>query len=233
MSDSRIKKITLVLLLSTWMTGTALGNEEPITYDRVNLSANATTQLENDTLVAVLFYQREGANLAGLASEVNEKITAAVKTSKKLENVDIQTEGYQSNPIYDKQRLTGWRVRQSIRLQSRDMVKLSKLIGDLQNTLALESVSFSVSPDRLRGAEDKLIVEAIDAFKNRALLITKQFGRGTYRLVNMSINTGGLPFRPLRSQTSAMSMQAAPPTLEAGKREIEVNINGTIELQLD
>lgn len=235
MKTAILKSVTTAILavLLFCVMGAAWCNDEPVTYDRVNLTANATAQVENDTLVATLYYQREGADPGALASEVNEKITAAIKTSKKIPNIDIQTPGYQSNPVYEKQRIIGWRVRQTLRLQSKEIAKLSKLIGELQNTLVLESINYSVSPDKLQEAEEKLTVQAIDAFKKRSLLITHQFGRTTYRMVIMSINSGGSPIRPMRMQAAAMAMETTAPTIETGKQEIQVNINGTIELQLD
>lgn len=228
-----LKSSILVLLLLFCLIGTAHSGEEPQTYDRVTLSANAAMEVENDTLIAILYYQREGAALAPLANEVNKKITDAVKTGKRFHGVDIQTPAYRSSPVYEKQRLVGWRVRQTIRLKSQDIAQVSNLIGELQKTLALESVSYSVSPDKLQDTEEKLIAQAIDAFKKRSLLITHQFDRSTYRLVNMSVNTGGAPIRPLRMQAAAVSMEAAAPTLETGKQNIQVNVTGTIELQLN
>ena len=234
MKKSVINKLPIIMISLIIVVGKAWGKDEPLTYDRINISANATTQVENDTLIAILYYQREGTNLAHLANEVNEKITDAVKASKKVPNVEIQTPGYQSSPVYEKQRLTGWRVRQSIRLESQDTVRLGKLIGELQNTLALDSINYSVSPGKRQEVEEKLIAEAIDTFKKRSLLITHQFGRTTFRVVEMSINTAGMPpIRPMRLQAAAMAMDVTPPTIETGKQDIQVNINAMIELQLD
>ena len=212
----------------------AWSHEENITYDRVQLSTDASAQVENDTLVAVLYSQREGEQLQALANEVNQNIASAVKMCKKVSEVEVQTLGYQTHPVYDKQRLSGWRVRQSIRLESQDSAKLSKLIGDLQKTLAVESISYNVSPKRTREVQDQLIVQAIDAFNGRAKLVTQQFGRAEYRLVDININTdSGVPVRPMPMRSAAMAMEAAaPPTLEAGKQEIQVTISGTIEMQL-
>jgi predicted secreted protein len=228
---TKIKELLSILPLSFFIVSAASGNDDSVTYDRVHLSATATSQVTSDTLVATLYYQREGSNLAGLANEVNEKISAAVQTSKKVSNIEIQTPEYRSNPIYEKQRLIGWRVRQSIRLEGRDINQLSKLIGELQNTLAVESISYTISPGKLQDTEEKLITQAIEAFEKRALLITHQFGRNNYRLVDVSVNTAGPPIQPLRTGAAVKPMAAVPPTIEASKRDIRVNIGGTIELQ--
>jgi predicted secreted protein len=212
----------------------AWAEDESSTYDRINLSADANTQVDNDTVVATLYVQREGVDLTKLANEVNSVISKAVSTSKKSSSIDVQTLAYQTFPLHDKQRLTGWRVRQSIRLESQDSAQLSKLIGALQSTLAVESMNYSVSPQKTREVEDKLITEAIDAFTNRANLITRQFGRSNYRLVEIHINTGSTPIRPMQMRSTALAMEAvAAPTIEAGKQDISITINGTIEMQLE
>ncbi len=224
-----------IVLLQSGLLGSAWAKEETLTYDRVHLSTSANTQVENDTLVAILYAQREGTKLSTLANEVNQQITKAVKQSKQTPKVEVQTLGYQTNPVYDKQRLASWRVRQSIRLESQDSAKLSQLIGELQSTLAVESINYSVSPGKLREVEDKLITEAIAAFTQRAKLITSQFGRSNYRLVEVSINTAGTPFRPMQMRGGVMAMEAAvaPPTIEAGKQDVQITVSGIIEMQLE
>jgi len=223
-----------VILLTSMIVTSAWAKDEPLTYDRVSLSTGANAEVENDTLVAILYSQREGANLQTLANVVNSNISQAVKKSKQTANIDVQTLGYQTNPVYDKQRLSGWRVRQSIRLESKDSTQLSKLIGELQRTLAVESINYSVSPEKIRETEDKLIVEAVDAFTQRAKLITNQFGRSNYRLVDIHINTAGAPIRPLQMRSATVAMESvSAPTIEAGKQDIRITVNGTIEMQLE
>ena len=224
-----------ILLLQPWLHDTVWAKDDILTYDRVHLSTSADTQVENDTLVAILYAQREGSKLQALANQVNEQITKAIKQSKQISSVVVQTLGYQTIPVYDKQRLSSWRVRQSIRLESQDSAKLSQLIGDLQSTLAVESINYSVSPGKLREAEDKLISQAIEAFTQRAKLITSQFGRTNYRLVDISINTAGTPIRPMAMRGGVMAMEAAvaPPTIEAGKQDVQITVSGSIEMQLE
>lgn len=224
-------------LIIAWLlisVHTANAAEEQLTYDRINLSASASAKVKNDVLIAVLYFQKEGDNLPGLSNEVNNVISKAVEQSKKTSNVAVQTMGYFSSPVHKKIQLVGWRVRQSIRLESRDTVAITKLIGDLQSKLAVESISYNVSPESRKKVEEKLISEAIVAFNQRAKLITKDIGRAKYRLVRMNVNTSD-PIRPMRSRGGPMMAEAAvkAPTIEAGQQKIQVNIQGTIELQLE
>ncbi|KRT57711.1 SIMPL domain-containing protein, partial [endosymbiont of Ridgeia piscesae] len=131
-------------------------DEDATLYDRVRLAVSAEQQVSNDTLVAVLYVQTEGTNTAALANEVNRKMGWAIGQAKLADGVKSQTLDYRTNPIYRKQVLTGWRVRQSLRLESNDSTKLSDLIGTLQKQLAVESISYQVSSAARKVAQDEL-----------------------------------------------------------------------------
>lgn len=209
-------------------------DESPIRYDQIDLGAQASMEVDNDTLIAVLYAQQEGGDLGDLTDSVNRAITQALGQAKAAQGVTVQTLGYQTSPIYQQQRLTGWRVRQSIRLESRQSERLGQLLGQLQSTLALDSLSYAVSTERRQSVEDRLIEQAIDAFQKRARLVTERLGHQRYRLVEMSINTSGQTPQPMRLRASMMAMEksVAAPSLEAGSQNIRVDVSGRIELQV-
>ncbi len=227
--------LPLLLCLGLMASTSLLAGEKAKVYDQIQLSANASMEVENDTLSAQLYAQQEGGDLSRLANEVNQKITQAIAQVKKVDGIKLQTQGYQTYPTYQQQRVTGWRVRQTIRIESQDSAKLSQLLSELQSSLALESLQYNVSPAQREAAEEQLIGEAISSFEKRAALVTKQLGRKDYRLVEMNINTSGQPVQPLRMRAGMMAMEAsvAPPSLEAGSQTIRVDVNGSIELQLN
>ena len=226
-----------VLLLGSMLYGSAAAEDAPLTYDRVTLSVNAEKQVENDTVVAQLFSEREGEQTSQLASEVNKNIAWALERAKKVDAVSVQTTGYHSQPVYQKQKIIGWRVRQSIKLESQDTTALGELIGELQSRLAMGSISYTISPDLRARAEDNLITQAIDSFDQRARLIAKELGRPGYRIVRLDVVTTGTPVRPMAHQRMAVSMEASddvtPPVLDSGVQVVRVGINGIIELKLN
>ncbi|PVV06355.1 MAG: hypothetical protein B6D82_18135 [gamma proteobacterium symbiont of Ctena orbiculata] len=204
-------------------------------YDRIQLRSSASAEVENDTLIAVLYAQQEGSEPAALSDSVNRLITQAVSEAKLSEGIKVQTLGYQTSPIYQQQRLTGWRVRQSIRLQSLHSDRLSQLLNKLQSSLALESISYTISPAQREKVGEALTLQAIDAFRKRADLVTKQFGRERCRLVEMAIESSDRPYQPfnMRANMMALERSAAAPALEAGSQTVRIEVTGTIELQLD
>ena len=221
----------LLFLLGAPMYATA--DEKPA-YDRIGFSTSAGTDVENDTMTAILYMRKEGPDPAPLADEVNKAIGAALQRAKQEAAVTATTLDYQTNPTYQDGRTVGWEVRQSIRLESKSPEPLAKLIGELQADLALGSVAYSISPERLKEYEDRLIDHALAAFRSRAERVAKGLGRSQYRIVNVQINTGGRPqprAMPIMAMAKSAVAAAAPPSFEPGKDRVEVEVSGTIELQ--
>lgn len=201
-------------------------------YDRISLSASASQEVGNDLIIAVLFSQQEGGRPERLAHAVNQAIGSAIQQAKAYPLIKAQTLDYTTSPIYRKQQIDGWRVRQSIRLTSSDAAAVSELIGQLQKSLAVQSIRYNISPKLRQETENRLTVKAIAAFRERASLIAKQFDRNSYRLVDININSTGVEPRPMfRQEMAKMSSMAASPTLEAGTQKITVVVSGSVELQ--
>lgn len=233
MRNIRIAGALVAGLLCASMIHPVLAAEEEH-YDRISLSAEAMEDIPNDTLVVVLYAQREGDELSKLADDVNQAITRAVKRSKQMLDVEVQTRAYQTHPVYQQQRLSGWRVRQSIQLKSRNIKTLSELIGELQSSLAVESMSYTVSHEQRTRMEEILIGKAIAAFQQRAQQITRHLGRKKHRLVHMDVQrNGGMQPMLQRSFSPMLESKAAAPTVEPGKQTLTVTVSGVIELLLD
>ena len=209
--------------------GAALAGEDTH-YDRINLSASAREEVKSDTVVAVLYAQEEGDTLAPLSDRVNRRIRQAIKQGKAVDGVEIRTLGYTTQPRYQKQRLTGWLVRQSIQLKTRDIDAMGNLLGKLQNDLALQSMGYRVSAQHLDAIKERLTEQAIESFKQRAENVTRQWGRKDYRLVSMSINDGNPPVAPRAYAVMEDRAMSAPPAIEPGTQTVLVSVSGTIEL---
>lgn len=211
----------------------AVQADDSQSWNRVNLSAQAGESVDNDRAVAVVFVEREGKKPSRLAGQVNEAIRWAVDTAKAVEGIKIQTQAYQSWPIRDKRHITGWRVRQSVSLRSKDMASLGELVGRLQKRVALQSIAFELSPESREAADDRGIAKALARFRQRAHLISQEMGAKGYRIVSMNVNTSTSgSVRPMMARgmmADSMRMKAAP-SMEGGSRRVTVSVNGTIEM---
>jgi predicted secreted protein len=226
-----MRRLILLLALAFALPPAMADSHGPV-RNLVSLSARAAEQVDNDLLVILLFVEHESAQQATASDQVNQDMAWALATAKGVAAVKSQTLDYQTQPVYDEHRITAWRVRQSLRLESADKDALTGLLGKLQERLAIQSVSYEVSPALRDQVEARLIEAAIVSFGARAERITRTFGRASYTLVNVNIDAHGNqpPPMPYAPRMLAMKADVAEPSLAAGVQTIEVGINGTIEL---
>lgn len=232
---NRIPVWQFLLCIVVFSINVSPATAEESHYDRVNLSADASEEIENDTLVAVLYTQSEGHQLAALSNQVNETMTQSIKLCKKYKDVDVQTLAYQTYPVYKKQHIVGWRVRQSLRLKSMDISGMSKLISELQNNLGVESMHYTVSRQLREKMETQLIGQAIKAFQTRADNIARHLGHKKFRLVQMDVRTQDTRPHQMDMRTTARVLESsvATPAIEPGKQTMSVTVSGTIELTVN
>jgi len=209
----------------------AIAHETTDHYDRVHLSASAQTQVENDTVIATLYAQEEGSDAAQLANLVNKRINEAIKLVKQHDAIKLQTNNYSTSPVYHKSKITGWRVRQNIRLESQDMTLMSGLLGDLQMTLALQGINFSVSPGLKNSTDDELIGEALKVFEQRAKKIIQQLRRKNYKIVDINVSTSANQYLRRNYEDAVMASRVAAPSIEGGEQTLQVTVSGQIEME--
>ena len=211
-----------------------LAAEDTAGYDRITLGADASDEIDNDTLVAILYFQRRGRDTAQVADMVNQTISWGIERAREESGVKIQTLDYQTSPVYQNGKLTGiWRVRQSLRLESRDAALLSGLLGELQKKLAIQHIGYRLSEEGRRQAEERLTKTAIARFKQKAGLVAQQFDARDYRIVSINISSAGSRGRPVPMRYAMDGMEAkmaSAPPLEAGEQTVRIGISGVIEL---
>lgn len=204
-------------------------------YNRISLSVTASQQVEQDVLVAVLFVQDQDIQSSKAADQVNKTMQWALELLTDKPEIKVRTLGYQTQPLYDKRKVTGWRVRQSLRLQSQDVNQMTSILSVLQQQLDIESFSYSLSKSRKTVVESELVNQAIAAFIARAEQVQLQFGRSGYQIVQMTLNSNQPRYRnhfqrSMRVQAEMASSKVAAPAIEAGAAEISMVATGTIEL---
>ena len=183
--------IAIAGLLAGW-TAPAVADEAADPRNRASFQVVVTREVENDWATARLSAMAEGQDPARVAADVNERIERALATAKKEKGVEVESGGYVTQPVYDENRIVRWQAWQEIRLESSDVDRLSKLIGQLQGAaLTLSGIEFSVKRETREALQNDLTLEALRAFRARADLITKGMGRAAWSLVSMSVGQGG------------------------------------------
>lgn len=201
----------------------------------VELQAEAQREVANDLLYAVLYVELNDADAARLAAQLNRVTGDALKAAGDFKTVRTRSGTTSTYPLYDRnQKPGGWRGRSEIRLESRDFEAAARLIGRLQSSMQLLSVSFGVSRQYKVDTENEIIGEALQAFRARAEIVRRALGGQGYVLQRMQIATGSSapPPRPLaRAMAAGAAAEMAPPQFEGGMSTITVNVSGTIRVE--
>jgi len=224
----------------------------------VSLAADASAEVLQDTLTITLAVTREGADAAGVQSQLRQVLDAALGEARKSQRpgqIEPRTGAFSLYPRYNNKAgagnaIVGWQGRAELVLEGRDVAGISQLAGRLGslpasgaassgsgNTgLLVARVSFSLSRDARDAAEAEVARQAIGRFKSRAETYAQQFGFGSYSLREVNVGAGevaapgGLPM--LRSARVSAMAAAADETqpVEAGKATVTVTVSGSIQL---
>jgi len=209
----------------------------PQPRNQVSFSVAAEREVANDWTTGVIGTTVSGSDPAELAARVNKQMSEALALAKQSKGVKVTSGSYNTYPEYgDGNRIIRWQASQDLILESKDTDAVAKTLGKLQDKgLLLRNISFSVAHETQRKLEDELVSEAIAAFRARAGIVAKSFGKASYSLISVNVGGGGYqPPMPLvmnqRMEKMAMDAAAAP-TFEGGTTRVRMDVNGTIELE--
>jgi predicted secreted protein len=230
---------SVLALAASCFAATALAQPqpqaEPPRFNQVDLQAEVSREIQNDLMLAAVHAEANDASAAKVADQLNRATAAALKAAGEFKAVKARSGFNQTFPVYDRNgKLTGWRGRAEVRLESKDFAAMASLIGKLQSSLQLGSVTFAVSPELRRQTENDLITEAVAAFRSRADIATRAIGGRSYKIRRIGINTGGMfpPPRPMAAQARAAApAEVTPPTFEGGTSTVQVSASGSIQVE--
>ena len=226
-----------VLALLTSISAVSIAHAEDTPEHRIiGLQAEVSRDVQNDLMQATLFAELNNSNPTILAKQINDIINTAMTTAKRYNNVQVSTGSQNTYPVYnDKNKLTSWRSRAEVQVNSTDFKAASELVALLQTNMQVASVTFSVSPEQQRKVENDLMAEVSAVFRQRANLLQQSWSANGYELVRMDINSSNDQPRPYPMYARAASMKmedaVAPQQVEAGNSKIRVMANGSIQLK--
>ncbi len=196
----------------------------------VTVSASATASIANDRLRASLRAEADHASAATAAGEVNARIGRALARAKGASGIAVQTSGYSSYQVSERDRPPRWRVSQTLVLDGRDFAAMTDLVSALQAEIGLvvAGIQFSVSDEAQRQAEDGLTQQAIKHWQDRAARAAQGLGFVGWRPGRVSVQTGEQvrPPYPVMRAAAAPAAGGAPVAFEAGATEVTVTVSG-------
>ena len=214
--------------------------EEPVdNYPTlVNFTVESEKNVERDLFRVSLFYQAEGNDLSALNKTMAEKMNKAIELTKAQSAVEIKDNSRNTWIRYnDKGKQQGWTARAELTLESKDSQALSTVVHELDGVLAIDSVSASVSREKLSSLENELTKEALTKFKDKALLLQESLQMKGYTIQNLEISspkdsTDDYPIYAAAelSSKSLYSSEKDETYTQSGKEKIKVSVNARIAL---
>ncbi|CAN7175904.1 SIMPL domain-containing protein [Caballeronia sp. LjRoot29] len=226
-----------VLLASAAMAQGAFAQNviQPQPSGVLSLAAQASADVPQDVVDITLFYEQEAQDPASLTSVLNQRADAALRQAKGVDNVTAHSGSFTVYPSTDRDgRISAWRGRTEVVLESKDFAAASKLAGKMSDSMQVGSVTFSLSPEAQRAAEQKLSTQAIASFKQQAQSSAQAFGYSGYAIREVNIGHNGSSPRPVMMMAArsmgADAKMAAPMALEGGTSTVTVNVSGSVQM---
>lgn len=204
----------------------------------VQLSASGVTDVAQDWLTISLNTTRQGADAAGVQTQLKVALDAALSQARSQAlpgQLEVRTGIFSLYPRYgNDSKISGWQGSTELVLEGRDFARISALAGRLQ-TLTLGSISFSLSREQRQKVEADVQTQAIERFKAKAADIARGFGFAGYSLREVSVSSADQGVSAVRPRAMALEARAsladAPVPVEAGKASVTVTVSGSVQLK--
>ncbi|ARP96460.1 SIMPL domain-containing protein [Bordetella genomosp. 13] len=203
---------------------------------RMTLQASASSEVLQDTVRISLSAEVQAADQPTAGQRLTAALEEVVKRARGTEGVDVRTGGFNVWPNTNTNgKVTGWRGQGEVILQSKDFAKASALASKLSDKTAITNIGFLLSREAREAEERKLLTQAAQAFRERALAASSAFGFSGYRVLRIDLGGQGGP-QPVMQRAAPMMMakgaqDSAELPLEAGEVTVTVSVSGMIALQ--
>ncbi|MEQ1322667.1 SIMPL domain-containing protein [Acinetobacter soli] len=233
----RTLALSALLLTGTISGYVSAAEPEALNYNVINIQSDASRQVSNDQMHAVLFIERSNKQPAALSTQITQAMNQGLAIARKYPQVKVETGTQTTYPVYDNDssKFKEWRGRAEIRLESKDFKATSQLISELQQNFQTESINFTVSDEQRKKVENELMIEASKGFQQRAQMVSQAWNKSGYNLVSLNLNTSNYVPQPMMMRASLAKFSnaeaASAQDVAAGESKITVNANGSIQLK--
>ena len=202
------------------------------------MSGEGKVSAAPDIAVVSVGVQAQGATVKIAQDALNKNINA-VSAAVKAAGVgakDIQTSGYNINPMYDysisSQRITGYQASSNLTIKVRAIEKANAVIDAATQAGANQVGGISFDVDDKTKAQNEARQKAVADAKSKAENAAKIAGFTLGKIINYSEDFGGA-VRPIPMMAKAdAGLGASPETaVEPGSNEITVTVTLSYQIQ--
>lgn len=202
-------------------------------WPQASLQAQARDEVAHDVVKIILAAEVEGVSQDIVGQRLTQSLKGTmVRANQSSSDVKVSNGDYRVWPMSDQDgRITVWRGRAEIILESSDFVAASDLAASLSDDMVVSSLSFFVSPQARAEKEQELLGQATQAFRDRAQALATALGYAGYTLRHIDLGGAAASYQaPPRAMQSAMLKSADSIPLEGGMETISVLIQGSVFL---
>lgn len=236
MKKQTFRAFSPLLLASALFASPLTQAQTPLTPEAnqgttVTLTATVNREVDKDVMEAVLFSRQTGKSLPALRNQVSKALNPVLEQAKKLPQIEVQSNGVSSNPNYnDKGKLDGWLAEGRIQLKSKDFEAMATILENLGENVALESVYFGVSPEKIASVEDEMTLELLTQLQHKASVVQKGLQAKGFAMQDVNFSSQN---QPAYYEARAVSLKAAyadnQMPLESGKATISSSATGKVK----
>ena len=218
----------------------AYAQSMPLLQNVVQLSATGQVEVDQDWLQMNLAATHDGSDAAAVQKQLQQTVDAAMRSLKPQAQGQAMQVRSGSFGVYPRHgndgKIKGWQGRAEVVVEGNDFARISQAAAQVGG-MTVSSMGFGLSKEGRIKVQDQAQAMAVDAFKQRAAVLAKQFGFVGYSLREVSVNSQDGFYAPRMQRTNApmaasMKMEMAEPVpAEAGKEQVTVNVSGSVQLQ--
>lgn len=221
-------KLICALLMAT-TTSMGMANTT-LNKSVISLNTSLTEEVTQDVVVVTVVSEATSANPKEAFNQVNKALNAAraLATSRK---VAPQQSHLSTFPQYSKNKVTGWTVRASFKIESSDLKEIQDLMSELKEVVKIEGVSYKVSDKLKDKVEQDLSSKAMSALDKRATSIVGSDKSLNLDEFNVSYSGGVVGVAPMRAMAKSNLMEVSSVSadssfsIEPGTESVTINVS--------
>ena len=220
--------ISAFLLISN--PGLFLQNKNVDSGSTVNLSYRAEMEFPPDSAKISLGVITRSKNLDEARSENNKKISAIKDSLAEYENLEIKTESYNLQTVYEnkentKEKIEFYQLRNIMEISTDNISLISKIIDKSLNSGANNIYSLEYLLSDEKDAKEQVIKKAIDGIENKAQLVSNELNKKSYELkilnVDDNISRRNIYYNNVKSNFT----ESADTSTEINPDKIKITVN--------
>lgn len=239
--------IMVVLIVVGMVLMLSRGNLDAGYENTITVSGESEIFATPDIATVTFNVTEEAAELSDAQEHVTETMNAILESleDEDIDEDDIKTQNYSSNPRYEynretgKRTLAGYEVRHSVLVKIRDIDQAGEIITLLGSYDVDNMYGPSFDIDDPEALQEEARAEAIADAKEEAKRLAKELDVRLGKLISFNENGGGyMPMMRAESGVAMMAMDAdmeekamPAPNMPAGEQSIVANVSLTYKVK--